>query len=352
MLTLGALLAMPCLAQAAPKASAQALYKEGLGLIQSNLLAKAQGVLLQAHAQAPLDVPITITLGKVDSLLGRNEDAIKLFREVAAKQPHNGENELNLAITLATQGSLEEALLHASAACDLTGSAGAHHVRGKILDSLGRSKEARAEFESALHIAPDDPSTLFDYALMCESSGELPREIELLRKLTELRPQTSQFHFLLGRALSRADNVAGAQVELREAIRLDPTNRAALYSLSRALAHEDPAESARLNTRFQALRLSEEEMNQLRDQGNQGIAAMNKQDWPRAIALFEAALTTCAGCTLEATLEKDLGLSQCQSGNTQAGALSLRRSLALSPNDLDTLHALELAEHANGHPKD
>ena len=316
--------------------------------MQAGRLADAQRVLLDAYTQDPSSVAIKVSLGKVDALLGRNADAVELFLKVESQQPRDSGNELNLAIAFAAQGSLKEALPHATQSVHLApDSAAAHHMLGKILDGLGRAEEAGNEFETSLHLSPQDPLTLFDYALLCETSGHFPKEIELLRRLLVLGPGRAQLHELLGRALSRNGDEAASRVEFREAIRLDPDNRVALYNLSRALVKEDPAESARLAARFQALRLSEDETNTLRDQGNQGIAAMRARDWPRAIALFQATLATCAGCVLEVTLQKDLGLAQCQNGDTQAGAASLRRSLALGPNDLDTRKALELAETAN-----
>ncbi len=69
------------------------------------------------------------------------------------------------------------------------------------------------------------------------------------------------------------------------------------------------------------------------------------------MAIFEAALAACAGCTLEATLAKDLGLSQSQGGELQSGVISLQRSLALNPKDLDTLRALGIAERTSPSPE-
>ena len=322
-----------------------ALYRQGVSLIEKGHLAEAQRVLLQAEAEAPGSVEIRVTLGKLDALLGQNDEAIRLFRTVEAEAPGNSENEINLAIALAAHGSLEEALVPATkAVASSPRSAAAHHIRGKILAGLHRTDEAQAEYTSGLAAAPRDALTLYDYAQFCEESGRLQEEVSLLRRLVEVRPAKAQYHFLLARALSRTGDGAGSRREYRETLRLEPENRAALYSLSRAIQKEDPAEAARLSARFRALQASEEELNAIRSQGNDGVAAMQARDWPRAIAIFESALAACAGCTLEATLEKDLGLSQCQGGQVEAGVASLRRSLSLNPNDLDTLRALEIAE--------
>lgn len=326
---------------------AEVLYRQGVALVEKGHLAEAQRVLLQAEEEAPRSVAIRVTLGKLDALLGQNDEAIRLFRTVEAEAPGNSENEINLAIALAARGSLEEALVPAtSAVASSPHSAAAHHIRGKILADLHRTGDAQAEYEAALAAVPRDQLTLYDYAQFCEESGRLQEEVTLLRRLVEVRPGKAQYHFLLARALARTLDEEGSRREYRETIRLEPENRAALYSLSRAIRKEDPEEAARLSARFRALQATEEEVNGIRSQGNEGVAAMQARNWPRAITIFESALAACAGCTLEATLEKDLGLSQCQGGKMEDGVASLRRSLALNPNDLDTLRALETAERS------
>lgn len=339
-------------AQATISAGAQALYTEGTTLMRTGRLAEAQRVLLRAEAAAPGSLEIKITLGKLDALLGKSDDAIRLFSEVESKDPANSENEVNLAIALATRGSLDEALISATKAVQSgPRSAAAHHIRGKILAALNLAGEAQTEYETTLALTPADPLTLYDYAQFCEGTGNLREEVSILQRLVAVRPDNAQDRFLLARTLSRTGDQEGARREYRETIRLEPDNRAALYSLSRALQKEDPVQAAQLWARFGSLRISDDELNAIRSQGNDGVSAMQNRDWPRAIAIFESALASCAGCTLEATLEKDLGLSQCQGGDTAAGMISLRRSLALNPKDLDTLRALEIAEQANAAAK-
>lgn len=335
-----------------PAADAQALYRKALQLEQSKDLAMAQRTLLQAHTLAPADVPIEIVLAKLDALLGRNDDAVALFRKVQADHPANAENALNLAIALAQAGPLDEALTYATLAAKLSPrSSAAHHLRGKILDDLGRPADAQAQYESALAISPTDPLLLYDFALLYESTGNPSEEVSLLRRLIKVRPNISNDHFLLGRALSHTGDQPGSRLEFREAVRIDPNNRAALYNLYRSLRQENPDEAEQFAARFRALKLSDDELNNLRDQGNRGVRAMQAQNWTLAISIFQAALTACSGCTVEATLEKDLGIAQCQSGDTLAGTASLRRALALNPSDLDVLKAIEVAERSAGAKK-
>ena len=339
-------------APASSPPSAETLYQQGLALIHIGRLAEAQRVLVQARAEAPQTLKIAVTLGKVNALLGNFAEAIPLLREVEARDPENTENQVNLAVALAQQGDFEAALVPATQAVTRSpASAAAHHIRARVLSALHRPQEARQAFEDALSLSPRDPLTLYDNAEFCEETGDLAHEVQLLRRLITLRPANAQDHFLLARALARTGHQEDAIAEYRQVIRLDPKNRPALYSLSRLLQANDPAEAASLAQRFRSLQVSEDELNAIRSQGNQGVLAMQSRDWARAASLFQNALASCAGCALEATLEKDLGLAECQGGNTEAGVLSLRRSLALNPKDLDTVRALEIAERTRSSPE-
>ena len=344
-----------CPAQTAPQtdaaSEAQRIYTGARALERLNRLAEAQSMLVTAHSLSPSNAEIEVALGKLDSVLGRLTEAIDLFRHLETVNPEAPENASNLAIALAAHGDRDEALRFATKAVERDkDSVEAHHLRGKLLVDLNRPVDAQAEFEEALKLAPSDAATLYDFAILREAGGQTNDEVVLLRRLIRVRPEDANDHFLLGRALAHSGNEVAARVEFLETTRLDPKNRAALYGLSRSLQRENPAEAERFAARFRALKLSEDEMNSVRDEGNRGVRAMQAGDWHNAILIFQAVLRTCSGCELEATLEKDLGLAQCQSGDTRAGAATLRRSLALNPTDVDVLRAIRIAEAGKPQP--
>ena len=340
------------LGQAIPKTiepeNAGRLYEEAMALQQANHLAEARSLLLQADALSPDDVKVEIALAKLDSRFGKQIEALELFRRVESRDPKSPENAINLGIALASGGNYDEALKLATWAVELNPRASsAHYLRGKVLVDLSRGDDAQREYQLALSFSPDDPLTLYDLAIIDESMGRPAEEVALLEHLIRIRPNLANDHFLLGRALLHEGQPVKAENAFRDAVRLDPHHRAALYSLSRLLQHQDPAEAEQFTSRFRALKTTDDETNKIRDQGNSGVAAMQQHDWPSAIRQFQSALILCSGCAVESILEKDLGLAQCQSGDTIAGTASLRRSFALDPNDPDVLKAIELAEHAS-----
>jgi Tfp pilus assembly protein PilF len=74
--------------------------------------------------------------------------------------------------------------------------------------------------------------------------------------------------------------------------------------------------------------------------GNQALAASTQQDWPKAISLLHRAIAQCNGCSIEAGLRKNLGLTLCRSGQIDEGAAELHKSLKLNPSDPDVVKAL------------
>jgi Flp pilus assembly protein TadD len=55
-------------------------------------------------------------------------------------------------------------------------------VQGAVLDQMGRPEEARQYYESALRIAPDEPSVLSNLGLSYALARDLPRAEETLRR--------------------------------------------------------------------------------------------------------------------------------------------------------------------------
>lgn len=59
-------------------------------------------------------------------------------------------------------------------------------AQGAVLDQLGRSEEAKRTYESALRIAPNEPSVLSNYGLSLALAGDLPGAERQLRRAVEL----------------------------------------------------------------------------------------------------------------------------------------------------------------------
>jgi hypothetical protein len=106
---------------------------------------------------------------------GRNEQAIRLYRDILAIAPGLAEIHNNLGIALAALGRFDEAAASCRHALDAApGQAEAHINLGNILHAQGRAGEAAAAYRRALKIAPNDAGTLYNFGNLLIRETALP----------------------------------------------------------------------------------------------------------------------------------------------------------------------------------
>lgn len=153
---------------------------------------------------------LLLLLGVLTTLQSRTyRDAETLYRTTIAKNPDCWMAYNNLAIELADQGRLEEAVSLLGKALALRPDyAQAHNNIGDDLTRLGRAREAVGHLRRALELQPDYPEA----------------------------------HYNLGAALMELGRPGEGIASFEAALRLRPAYSAAARALGRALATEGPAE--------------------------------------------------------------------------------------------------------------
>ena len=319
------------------------LTNEGQDLAAQGRFAEAEIPLKQAAEIAPNNYALLTLLGKVEGRLGKQADAIALFRRVVSGQPKTADAHVNLAIALADAGHLEEALNETTAAISLSPKLGSAHLnRARLLADLHRPEEAEKEFATAHQLEPDNPDGLFYWALLEKDRGNLEKQTSLFQQLVRLQPKNPKFLLLLAQSLQREEKHAETIAVLQRLLKLQPDSENALYMLSMELRRTDPAESKKLQQEFAAQKSKEADLAQVKSLGNQAYQASNKQDWPLAIRLLKKALASCQDCQLAASLHKNLGLALCNNGDLDEGKLELQQALKLNPSDADIVKALNM----------
>jgi spermidine synthase len=91
-------------------------------------------------------------------------------------------------------------------------------LRAELLADAGRSREALADFKTALALRPSDPSSVVDLGMKLEwdEAGELYRALALLR------PQSPAVLERLGQVLEHEGDRAGAIARYRQALEVNP----------------------------------------------------------------------------------------------------------------------------------
>jgi TolB-like protein/DNA-binding winged helix-turn-helix (wHTH) protein/Flp pilus assembly protein TadD len=96
----------------------------------------------------------------------------------------------------------------------------AHQWYAEYLIAMGRSDEARTEFERALEIEPVSPIILSDLAALYDHLGNADKEIEQARKVIEIDSNFAYGYFYLGLGLERKGMDAEASETLAKTMLL------------------------------------------------------------------------------------------------------------------------------------
>jgi tetratricopeptide (TPR) repeat protein len=347
-LTLGAGL-MPAGGQSEPTSGRSAspqidsLTNAGEDLAAQGRFAEAEVPLKQAAELAPENYTLLILLGKVESRLGKQADAIAVFRRVVSGQPEMADAHVNLAIALADAGDLEEALYETSTALSLSPKlVSAHLNRARVLADLHRSEEAEKEFSATHQLDPDNPDCLYYWALLEKDRGNLEKQTSLFQQLVRLQPDNTKALLLLAQSLQRESKDAETIAVLRRILQLKPDSENALYMLSMELRRSNPEEAKKLREEFEAQKRKEADFAQVKSLGNEAYVSANKRDWPEAIRILKKAIRSCQDCEVAAALHKNLGLALCNNGNLDEGKQELQEALKLNPKDADIVKALNV----------
>jgi tetratricopeptide (TPR) repeat protein len=122
---------------------------------------------------------------------------------------------------------------------------------GTILRQLGNQTEALAEFRKTIEIEPQSPEAYLSIGQILQrqedgaGAAAAFAEADRLNKI-KADQQAAIFALSVGRKRLSQKDLDGALEQLREAVRLDPTNREAQYELAGALKQKgDTAEAQR-----------------------------------------------------------------------------------------------------------
>lgn len=329
-----------------PEGQVGHLLSRGVKLAEQGQFAEAALILEHARTVAPRDTDVLTVLAEVKGKSGERESAVSLLRDVVGLTPRSAEAHANLAIALADDEHPNSALHEASEAIHLKPElASAHLTKARLLVGLRRPSEAASEFAVACRLAPNSPSAYYYWALMERDEGNVMKEASLLQIVVRLQPQNYVAFYLLGCSLSDQSKEQEAVAAWRRATAIAPNYSAAIYQLWRSLRRMHSPEARQLRQQFFAIRDHENTLQKARSLGNHAYIEMQAQNWSAAIPLLRKALSLCGGCTMEASLHKDLGLALYRNGDRQEGQTQLSIALKLNPDDLGTARALAILAH-------
>jgi tetratricopeptide (TPR) repeat protein len=265
---------------------------------------------------------------------GDQAGAIEVFRQNLTTHPKSAWTFMNLAQALADRGELEEAMLHAARAIELSPEEPALRVRtGLILIKAGKSARAVEQYREAARLGPQDAEVFAQLANALHAEKDLEGAKEAALRSVELNPRRAGAHSNLASALWSLGETEAAVKAARIATYLDPQLDAAHTNLCLFLRGLRDGEALRLElerwawARPRDPRALEELARHLLERGSPRTPA----DLESAFDLSSRARELTGG--RDAMVLRTLAEAQFSRGDPASAVASAEAALALSPDD-------------------
>jgi len=164
-------------------------------------------------------------MGVALAQLNRVDEAYPFFVRAAQDEPNDPVARLNIASYLSQHKRTAEAVQQYELALHLGAEPGllaaTYSNLGSAYIELGDDAKARASFEQAVRINPDQASAWQGMAYLSQKQGNLEEAINYFARAVELQP-SDQGYLQLARVLLQANHRAEAQAAYEQALRLAP----------------------------------------------------------------------------------------------------------------------------------
>jgi len=195
----------------------------------------------RAHEIDPAEKVIHADWATLLAKVGRVDEAIAELRSVLTEDPSQDYARLKLGNVLLQAGRLDEAreqLEQAASAGGLhrAGRGDAHHSLGIIAERRGEAAVARAHYQEAVELAPNNPDAQRSWGVVVAREGGLREAATAFARAAELEPENERHRFELSMALLLGGREAEAREALEEALRELPESVNLRHLLARLLA--------------------------------------------------------------------------------------------------------------------
>ena len=169
----------------------------------------------------------------------KNPQAIRMAKQILAKEPRNSEAHYLLAKAYKNDGKPELALMEMKTVNNLNDFKGyckEHDFRQSIADlyqQFNFPEEALKEFLLLIKMEPYNPDYYYKAGQLFELRKKAPQAAQYYKKTIDLDPRNSDAHFSLGSLLYKGKRSNDAKVILQKTIKLRPDNYKAHFYLGK-----------------------------------------------------------------------------------------------------------------------
>lgn len=185
--------------------------------------------------EEPLQADACNLLGVIRFQQGDSLAAVELISKAITLRPGSGGYHFNLAIALATLGRHREAIAEFDRVLALDPQhAESHFNRGISLEALGDKPAALASYEKALVLRPDYLEARINRGGLLQAQGLLEEALQDFDRALALKPDFAEVHSNRGTVLQALERLPEAVAAYREALHLRPNYPEGWYNLASA----------------------------------------------------------------------------------------------------------------------
>jgi tetratricopeptide (TPR) repeat protein len=288
-------------------------------------------------------------LGEALKAFGDPQAARQAFEKAVECDPKLAPAQVNLGLILLESGESSAAAPHLDRALQILGknaeAAYPHYLRAKIYSEQGQAKKAAADLDEAVSLQPGFAEAWSDLGIARKSLLDDVGALEAFAKAVRLAPSDPVAQTRLGSELLALGRPHDALPHLEEAVRLDPENQSALYSLQRALRLAGQAEQAEaVKGKLNELLRRQDQADQNAVAGiqlnNQGAAREQAGDLRGALEKYREALRRYPE---HVGIRLNLAIALLRLGEWTEGIAELREVVRRDPSNRAAQKALEEA---------
>lgn len=189
---------------------------------------EAEDLYRQAIAEDAGHADAWLNLGVVLRRLGRRDEAMDCFRQAITLRPDFAMAWVNLGYDLGESGRpVEGSACHLTALHHAPALAAAHHYLAITQRKLGQTEGARASFERAADLAPEDAEALFQLGGMLFDQCRMIEALSAVDAALARQSSHAEAHLLKGAILRQLGEIDAAVASLASAVALQPDSASA-----------------------------------------------------------------------------------------------------------------------------
>ena len=302
---------------------------------------------------APESARVAFSLGTAQAHFGNMKEAEEAFRKALILKPGFAEAHVSLGLILARHKQLGKARTQFEDALKLQGTSPAaaysHYLLARVLAEQHQPDSAVKELQCAVKLRPRFAEAYLSLGSIYKSLNRQEESLNAFTKATELAPGNPAAQYQLGSALLRNGQANAAVVHLREALKLQPNDRATMTHLCQGLFRAGKKTEAQACTQNASAKARDEARADSQELqagrlNNEGIELEKEGKLLEALEKYRQAAKLDPYRTI---FRRNLALVLCRLGRWDDGILELRKVLKQDPADAEATKALYIAlEHA------